>query len=164
MPRDNFMDEVVEGAPLKEKKKKRPRKKKQIAQSLPVVSRGRFRLKESPRLRKQMRKQICRMKRRNQWPPTEAELGVVQNGSTAAIMHGRFRQIYDDEVRAKRKYDSGASARCTARRAASPPRASPSPPPPPRPLARARQPNGSNPPLIAFAFACDLMKVIGGVA
>ena len=110
MPRDNFMDEVVEGAPLKEKKKKRPRKKKQIAQSLPVVSRGRFRLKESPRLRKQMRKQICRMKRRNQWPPTEAELGVVQNGSTAAIMHGRFRQIYDDEVRAKRKYDSGASA------------------------------------------------------
>ena len=110
LPRDTFMDEEVEGAPLKEKKKKRPRKKKQIAQSLPVVSRGRFRHKESPRMRKQMRKQICRMKRLNQWPPTEAELGVVQNGSTAAIMHGRFRQIYDDEVRAKRKYDSGASA------------------------------------------------------
>ena len=152
MPRDNFMDEVVEGAPLKEKKKKRPRKKKQIAQSLPVVSRGRFRLKESPRLRKQMRKQICRMKRRNQWPPTEAELGVVQNGSTAAIMHGRFRQIYDDEVRAKRKCDSRASARGAQRGG------------PPAPLARARQPNGSNPPLIAFAFACDLMKVIGGAA
>ena len=55
-------------------------------------------------MRKQMRKQIHRMKRLNQWPPTEAELGVVRNGSTAAIMHGRFRQIYDDEVRANRKY------------------------------------------------------------
>ena len=44
------------------------------------------------------------MKRLNKWPPTEAELGVVRNGSTAAIMHGRFRQIYDDEVRANRKY------------------------------------------------------------
>ena len=103
LPRDKFMDEVVEGAPLKEKKK-RPRKKKQITQSLPAVSRGRFRHKESTRMRKQMRKQIHRMKRLNQWPPTEAELGVVRNGSTAAIMHGRFRQIYDDEVRANRKY------------------------------------------------------------
>ena len=102
LPRDKFMDEVVEGAPLK--KKKRPRKKKQITQSLPAVSRGRFRLKESTRMRKQMRKQIHRMKRLNQWPPIEAELGVVQNGSTAAIMHGRFRQIYDDEVRANTKY------------------------------------------------------------
>lgn len=55
-------------------------------------------------MRKQMRKQIHRMKRLNQWPPTEAELGVVRNGSTAAIMHGRFRQIYDDEVRANRKW------------------------------------------------------------
>jgi hypothetical protein len=100
--RDKFMDEVVEGAPLK--KKKRPRKKKQITQSLHAVSRGRFRHKESTRMRKQMRKQIHRMKRLNQWPPTEAELGVVRNGSTAAIMHGRFRQIYDDEVRANMKY------------------------------------------------------------
>ena len=37
MPRDKFMDEVVEGAPLKEKKK-RPRKKKQITQwSVPTA-------------------------------------------------------------------------------------------------------------------------------
>jgi hypothetical protein len=102
LPRDKFMDEVVEGAPLK--KKKRPRKKRQIAQSLPAVLRGKFRHKESTRMRKQTRKQINRMKRLNQWPPTEAELSVVRNGSTAAIMHGRFRQIYDDEVRANRKY------------------------------------------------------------
>ena len=120
LPRDKFMDEVVEDAPLKENKKKRPRKKKQIAQSLRVVSRGRFRHKESTRMRKQMRKQICMMKRLNQWPPIEAELGVVRNGSTAAIMHDRFRQVYDDEVRANRKYNSMASTRRTAMLAALP--------------------------------------------
>jgi hypothetical protein len=91
LPHDKFMDEVVEGPPLK--KKKRPRKKRQIAQSLPADSSGRFRHKESTRMRKQMRKQIHMMKRLNQWPPTEAELGVVRNGSTAAIMHGGFRRV-----------------------------------------------------------------------
>ena len=39
MPRDKFMDEVVEGAPLKEKKK-RPRKKKQIERSRCLRSRA----------------------------------------------------------------------------------------------------------------------------
>ena len=39
MPRDKFMDEVVEGAPMKEKKK-RPRKKKQIERSRCLRSRA----------------------------------------------------------------------------------------------------------------------------
>jgi hypothetical protein len=63
LPRDHFMDEVAEGAPLTETKKKRQQKQKQIAHSLHAVSRGRFRLKESSHTRKLMRKDIRKMKR-----------------------------------------------------------------------------------------------------